>query len=353
MRTSPRAYLGIVACLAFALSAARAQQAGESTSARFHRLLDRPAGPAGFKSTTERAGDFIIEKGTYHSDAPSIVPYLLVKPSATAGRLPAVIVLHGTGGRKEGMRATLDDLAKRGFLALAFDARYHGERVPGGAHGSQEYQDAILRAWREKDPARQEHPLYYDTVYDVWRTMDRLRERADVDPDRIGIIGFSMGGIEVLFAAATDPRLRAVVPAIGVQSFRWSLEHDRWQGRANTIRHAHEVVAQELGEPRIDQKVCRALWTKLMPGALDEFDGPAMLPLIAPRPMLVLSGEKDPNCPLEGAQLAFTAAKAAYQRAAAGDRLEIDVAPGAGHVVSPAQRQKAYAFFERWLARPP
>src|SRR5262249_53185291 len=150
----------------------------------FHRLLDRPAGPAGFQATSERVGEFLVEKGTFSSDRSTRVPYVLVKPAAAAGRLPAIIVLHGTGGRKEGMRTTLDDLAKRGYLALAIDARYHGERVAGGARGSQEYQEAILRAWREPDAAEQEHPLYYDTVYDIWRTVDRLGERADVDAGR-------------------------------------------------------------------------------------------------------------------------------------------------------------------------
>src|SRR5207249_4048259 len=137
--------------------------------------------------------------------------------------------------------------------------RGHGERVPGGAHGSREYQEAILRAWHEPDPARQEHPFYYDTVYDVWRTVDRLGEREDVDAERIGVFGISMGGIEAWLAGATDPRLRVVVPAIGVQSFRWSLEHDHWQGRANTIRTAHEAVARELGEPAVNARVCRTL----------------------------------------------------------------------------------------------
>jgi hypothetical protein len=37
----------------------------------------------------------------------------------------------------------------------------------------------------------------------------------------------------------------------------------------------------------------------------------------------------------------------------AADRLEIDVAPGIGHAVTPPQRQKAYAFFDRWLKGPP
>src|SRR5262249_53298026 len=153
------------------------------------------------------------------------------------GRLPVVVVLHGTGGRKEAVRPTLEELARRGYLAFAIDARYHGARVNGGAHGREEYQAAILRVWKEHrkaslrggaspgggaSPAPTGHPWFYDTVYDLWRTFDYLTSRPDVDAERIGMIGFSMGGIETWLAAATDPRIRVAVPAIGVQSFRWS-----------------------------------------------------------------------------------------------------------------------------------
>jgi pimeloyl-ACP methyl ester carboxylesterase len=170
-----------------------------------------------------------------------------------------------------------------------------------------------------------------------------------VDAERIGMIGFSMGGIETWLAAATDPRIRVAVPAIGVQSFRWSLEHDRWQGRARTIQHVHDEAARDLGEPEVNANVCRALWSAVTPGILDEYDGPAMLPLIAPRPLLILSGENDPNCPLEGARLAFAAAEAAYTRASAADHLKMDVAPGVGHTVTEAQRSLAYDWLDRWL----
>ena len=44
-----------------------------------------------------------------------------------------------------------------------------------------------------------------------------------------------MGGIETWLAGAVDDRIKVAVPAIAVQSFRWSLENDRWQGRARTI----------------------------------------------------------------------------------------------------------------------
>src|SRR5262249_54072574 len=69
--------------------------------------------------------------------------------------------LHGTGGRKEGMRSWLNDLAARGMMGVAIDARYHGDRS-GGAKGSQAYVAAIAAAWRA--PAgKMGHPVSHDT----------------------------------------------------------------------------------------------------------------------------------------------------------------------------------------------
>src|SRR5262249_6471679 len=140
--------------------------------------------------------------------------------SQASGRSPVVIVLHGTGGNKEGQLPLVRELAAKGFVAVAIDGRYHGERTKAGK-GSAEYQEAILRAFREQ----REHPFFFDTVWDVMRLVDYLGTRDDVDPKRIGLIGFSKGGIETYLAAAVDERIAAAVPCIGVQSFRWAMEH--------------------------------------------------------------------------------------------------------------------------------
>src|SRR5207253_9714921 len=113
------------------------------------------------------------------------------------------------------------------------------------------------------------------------------------------------------------------------------------QARAGTIRAAHDAAAKDLGEPAVNQKVCPALWNKVIPGMLDQFDCPSMLRLAAGRPLLILNGELDPNCPLEGAKLAFTEAEAAYHAAKASDKLKILVAPGVKHAVTADQRQAA------------
>lgn len=329
--------------------ATAAPSPGAQPGARLTALLDRPRVAPEPKSEATLDGGFTVERGSFRSEAHERVPFLLMKPAGSRGRLATVIVLHGTGGNKERMADTLRDLAGRGLLALAIDGRYFGERVPGGAQGSEQYQDAILRAWREPDRAKQGHPFFYDTVYDVWRLLDYLETRPDVDAKRIGCIGFSKGGIETWLAAAADSRIRVAVPCIAVQSFRWSLEHDEWQGRARTIQKVHDEVAREIGEPGVNQTVCRRLWNKILPGILDEFDGPSLIPTIAPRPLLIVSGEKDPNCPLGGAELAFQATRRAYAQAGAADRLVINVAAGVAHQVTEAQRRMAYDWLVRWL----
>ena len=115
--------------------------------AAFHKLLDRPAVPLDVKvEETKTSGGLTTERLSFasekHADGKvERVPVLVVRPEKADKRLPAVIVLHGTGGNKEGMRGWLTDLAKRGIVAIAIDARYHGERA-GGAKGAAAYVDS-------------------------------------------------------------------------------------------------------------------------------------------------------------------------------------------------------------------
>ena len=275
----------------------------------FQKLLDRPRVDPKAEFTSATAGDLTVQTGSFFSEPDEQVPTVIVKQTARAGRLPVVVSLHGTGRNKESRSDLLRLLARRGYLAVAIDARYHGDRVPGGASGSEQYNEAVIAAWRTKPGVKQEYPFWYDTAYDLWRTVDYLLTRADVDPDRIGMIGFSMGGAQIWLAASVDTRVKVSIPVIAVQSLRWSLEHDRWQGRARTIAAAHAVAAGDLGEPEVTPRVARALWSKIMPGILDEFDGPSMIRLFAPRPLLILNAENDSNCPLPGAELAFAQAR--------------------------------------------
>jgi alpha-beta hydrolase superfamily lysophospholipase len=321
--------------------------------ADYRKLLDRPkvpldvrthdTRPLGVDGWTLESLDFASEKkadGSFER-----VPTLVSRPTKSAGRRPIVIVLHGTGGSAEGEVGFLKELAARDILGVAIDARYHGKRS-GGAKGATAYNGAIARAWK----TGKEHPFYYDTVWDLWRLVDYLETRPDVDAKKIGMIGFSMGGIETWLAASVDERVLVSVPAIAVQSFRWSLDNDAWQGRANSIKVAHEMVAKDLGESKVNQHVCRELWTKVIPGITGEFDCPNMLRLFPGRPLLIVGGMKDPNCPYTGAKIAVASAEQAYKQAGATDKLRVMYADVA-HAVTAEQHRAALDWFSQWLTK--
>lgn len=323
----------------------------EQAKAAFLKLLDRPKVPADVKHEQSPAGapdparwSFASEKkadGTVER-----VPVLEVRPAGAKGKLPVVIVLHGTGGSKDAVKSWLDDFAKQGVVGIAIDARYHGGRS-GGAKGSAAYVAAVTQAWQAKPP--HEHPFYYDTVWDLWRLIDVLEKRDDIDPKRIGMLGISMGGIQTWLAASVDDRVAVAAPLIGVQSFRWSLDNDKWQGRANTIRAAHEAAAKDLGETAVNRRVCRELWGKVIPGILDDYDCPNLIRLFAGRALFVANGDMDPNCPVEGAKLAIAAAEEAFAKAGAKDKLVVRVNAGVAHKVTDEDRAAALAFCVKWL----
>jgi dipeptidyl aminopeptidase/acylaminoacyl peptidase len=206
------------------------------------------------------------------------------------------------------------------------------------------YQSAILRAYRDG----REHPFLFDTVWDVMRLIDYLETRDDVDAGRIGLTGISKGGMEAYLAAAADPRIAVVVPLIGVQSFRWALDHGAWDSRAWTLREALVAAAAD-AKTGIDAAFMRKFYDRVAPGVRAEFDGPAMLPLIAPRPLLVINGDSDPRTPVAGVRECVAAAAREYKAQGVPERLVLHLQPDTGHQVTPEADRAMLAWFERWL----
>ena len=322
-----------------------------SVAGAFKTLLERPAvafRPSFQSIVTDTA---VIEKGFIYTEATEKVPVLIYKPKLSGSKsFPVVICLHGTGGSKddESIKNLLYQLSQIGIMGVAIDARFHGERVEGGANKSEQYVEAIEKAWKNSS-VHQSHPFFYDTVYDLWRLTDYLITRADVQANRIGMMGISMGGIETWMAASVDKRIKVAVPVIAAQSFKWSLENNNWQGRARTIWNVHEQAAKDVGDSSVTQENVKLVWDKIIPGITDAFDCPSMIRLIAPRPLLLLNNEKDQNCPLGGAQIAFEAATTAYKAKNVLNRLRIHVTPNEPHRFLAEHAQMTLAWFKKWL----
>ena len=117
-----------------------------NTRAAFLKLIDRQR--VALEPVVEKRPDIdglTQEQFTFAAEKQERVPGILLK-KAGSERQPVVVVLHGTGGTKEGQLSLLKTLANQGFVAIAIDGRYHGERQTGT--GSARYVEAILQTYR-------------------------------------------------------------------------------------------------------------------------------------------------------------------------------------------------------------
>ncbi|KAG5562567.1 hypothetical protein RHGRI_005333 [Rhododendron griersonianum] len=263
-------------------------------------------------------------------------------------RRPAVVFLHGNNKCKEWLRPLLEAYASRGYVAVAIDSRYHGDR----ASSMTTYREALVSSWRKGDTM----PFVFDTVWDLIKLADYLTQREDIDPSKIGITGESLGGMHAWFAAAADTCYAVAVPIIGVQGFRWSIDHDKWQSRVDSIKDVFQEARVDLGKRVIDKEVVEnvsciyhRVWDRIAPGLASQFDSPYTIPIIAPRPLLILNGEKDPRCPLEGLEIPKSRARKAYEEAHCPDKFKLIAQPGIGHELTKFMVKEASDWFDRFL----
>jgi dienelactone hydrolase len=130
--------------------------------------------------------------------------------------LPTVVIAHGWGGTAANFRRDAVDLARAGYLVMLFDYRGWGESdsrvvltgprpqdvAPGGTY------DVEVRELRGYiDPWEQVEDWFNAISYAVTQPM--------VDAERIGIRGSSFSGGHVVYVAAHEPRVKALVSQVG------------------------------------------------------------------------------------------------------------------------------------------
>ncbi len=141
-------------------------------------------------------------------DKPTRVFAYYAEPAKVTGKLPAMVLVHGGGGKAFAEWAQL--WAKRGYIAIAMDLAGHGEggkRLPDGGPNQDEAsrfkQNELKEIWS------------YHAVAAVIRGHSLLRSLPNVDPDRIGITGISWGGYLTCMVSGLDDRFKAAVPVYG------------------------------------------------------------------------------------------------------------------------------------------
>lgn len=316
---------------------------GENKSllAAFRKSFERPhVALEPIVVSSETRDGLLHEKITIASEAGVRVPLIVVARVNREGdttRRPVVVCLHGLGGSKEGFNGELGEFARRGFIGVALDARYHGER--GGD---------LTRAMIDSYKTGKEHPYLWDTVWDTWKVLDYLQTRQDVDKSRMGVMGISLGG-HTTWMVSADPRVKVAVPCISVCSWRWQLAHKGYTQRVSNLQGAFNSVRDAMGETEVTPKVVASAWEHWMPGIPAKYDCQDILSARAPLPLLILGGDSDPVAPIEGVHEAYDVISKAYDRAHASDHLQMIIAEHSGHSVTGEHYKAMYAWFEKWL----
>lgn len=130
----------------------------------------------------------------YASPRGGRVPAFLVVPPGK-GPFPGVVFMHGSGGTRWEFLLAAVDLAKRDVVAITITSPFERSAEPN------------LPQPRE---LRLDHDRFVQEVVDLRRAVDVLVARGDVDPHRLGFVGFSRGAETGAVLAAVEPRLRAV-----------------------------------------------------------------------------------------------------------------------------------------------
>jgi dienelactone hydrolase len=295
-------------------------------------LGEMPARPDPAKVKTISSEDhetYTLERFEFHNGVDMMVPGVLLVPKNRKGRVPAIVALHGRGSSKESVCTQLKNsqcvgplLAEKGYVVAAIDNYLNGERIGRGPAGK-----------LDKDSSGQESSLFKLYIWQgrtLWGMMlrdeqcllDYVATRPEVDPQRIGATGMSMGCTRSWWLSAIDERVKAIV---GVACF---------------TRYADLIAHGNLRKHGIYYFV---------PSILKYFDAEAIYALTAPRPMLMLSGDQDGGAPTDGVEVLEKKLAAVYRLYGKPEQFRSVVYAKTGHEYLPEMKAEMTAWFEKYL----
>ncbi|MFO1091839.1 MAG: alpha/beta fold hydrolase [Planctomycetaceae bacterium] len=276
------------------------------------------------QETVTLDGGIVRTHITYHTDRPNqrLAAYLFVPLHAAGEKLPAMLCLQQTTqvgkdepagiSGKPNLHYALH-LAQRGYVTLAPDYPSFGES------GDYDFEADTYISGSMK------------AIYDNIRTVDLLQSLPEVDGERIGVIGHSLGGHNSMFTAVFEPRLKVIVSNCGFTRF-----HKYDEGKLNGWTSARYM-------PLIDSR---------HHNNPDEvpFDFTEIVAAFAPRPFLASSPLHDDNFEVSGVRDVIAAAKPIYALYGAEGNLQANY-PDCEHDFPPEVRQVAYEFIDRYLKK--
>ncbi|HZK81635.1 MAG TPA: alpha/beta fold hydrolase [Humisphaera sp.] len=264
--------------------------------------------------TTRQTIQFVGQK-----DAHRIPAYLYIPTPAPSGKkLPAILALHPTStlgkdeiaGKGKPNREYGLELARRGYVVLCPDYPSFGD-YPCDFTDPQYASGTMLG------------------IFNHMRCVDLLQSLPQVDPQRIGVIGHSLGGHNAMFVALFDDRIKVIVSSCG-----WTPFADYYAGKIAgwtsprympRLRDVYHLDAQAV-----------------------PFDFYEVVAAMAPRPFFSNSPLHDSNFDVTGVKKGIAEARKVYALLHAGDAIQVRY-PDCKHDFPPEIREEAYAFLDAAL----
>jgi len=237
-----------------------------------------------------------------------VAAMLALHPTNPQGKMP-------TAGVSKGNTPYGLELAKRGYVVLVPDYPSMGEEREYDFNNDR-YVSGTMKG-----------------MFNHIRCVDYLCSLDRVDPQRIGVIGHSLGGHNAMFVAVFDTRLKVIVSSCG-----WTPFHDYYGGKIAGWTSDRYM-------PRL-----RDVY-KLDPD-LVPFDFYEVVAALAPRPFFSNSPLRDDNFDVNGVKKAIRVAARVYRLLGAADRLQVRY-PEVGHAFPRELREEAYRFIDQALDHTP
>jgi dienelactone hydrolase len=297
-------------------------------------LPERPKVPPVRILKREDRGAYSLEKFEFDNGAGAIVPGYLLLPKNLTGKVPAILYCHWHGGdydigkeelfrNDKTFRLTGPTLALRGFAVIAIDSYCFGERNGKGPQGADDKASA-----GEMTASKYElwmgRSLWGMILRDDLMALDYLASRPEVDTERIGVTGMSMGATRSWWLMALDERIKTGVAV------------------ACLTRYQNLIAHQGLKYHGIYYFV---------PGMLKHFDTEAVVALAAPRPLLCMNGELDGGSPTDGIRVIEQKVKPIYTIYGQESAFDSTVYPSIGHEYLPEMWERTLRWFDDKLGK--